>query len=309
MPISIRECLTRYCDLTSAPLRSDLKLLAAYAKDPTDQKALLRMSSKEGKAEYREKVVDAHVGLVDLLRRCPSIEIPLEHLLNLCPLLQTRFYTISSSSSVHPDTVHLTVAVTRYDREDGSTFSGVCSNHVARCEPGASTLRVFNRPSTFRLPGDASRPVLMVGPGTGIAPMRAILQERSHQRRALGRKVGPNVLYFGCKNSKHDFLYEDELKEYQKAGDLAQLHLAFSREQKEKVYVQHLLRKNAKETWKMIDGDGAYVFVCGGVKMGHEVTEVLKDVFSSQGGMAPEDAKEYLAKLTEDGRYVQELWS
>jgi len=310
MPVSVRECLTRYCDLTSAPLRSDLKQLAAYAKDPTDRNALLRMSSKEGKAEYREKILDAHVGLVDLLRRCPSIEIPLEHLLaNICPLLQTRFYTISSSSSVHPGTIHLTLAVTRFDRGDGSVFNGVCSTHIARSTPGISKLRVFNRPSTFRLPDDPTRPVIMVGPGTGIAPMRALIQERAHQRTVRQLDVGPNILYFGCRKAAEDFIYEDELKALQESGDLTELHLAFSRQQKDKVYVQHLLQQNAEETWRYIDTDGAYLYVCGGVRMGHDVSNALKEIFVAEGGMSADAAKEYLSKLTDEGRFVQELWS
>jgi len=309
MPISVRDCLTRYCDLTSAPLRSDLKLLAAYASDPTDQKAIARMSSKEGKAEYREKILDDHVGLVDLLKRCPSIKMPLEHLLSYCSLLPPRFYTISSSSSVYPDSVHLTVAVTKYERKDNSVFNGVCSTHIANCKPGTSTLRVFNRPSTFRLPKDTTRPIILIGPGTGIAPMRALLQERSYQRTKLGKEVGPNILYFGCKKASQDYLYESELKAFQEAGDLAKLYLAFSREQEEKVYVQHLLSKNAEESWKLVSDDGAYLYVCGGVKMGHAVSEVLEAIFASRGNMSVESAKAYLSKLTDEGRYVQELWS
>ena len=308
MPISVRECLTRYCDLTSAPRRSDLKLLSSYAKDPTDKKALLRMASKEGKTEYRKKIVDAHFGLVDVLRMCPSIEASLEHFLNFCPLLQTRFYTISSSSSVHPKSIHLTVSVTEAQRKNGSVFKGVCSSHIAGLKPG-DLIRVFNRSSTFRLPKDASKPILMVGPGTGVAPFRALLQERSHQKTKLKQPVGENVLYFGCKKRSLDFLYEDELSSFQESGILTTLHLAFSREQKEKVYVQDLLAQNAKETWKLIDQDGGHIYVCGGVKMGNDVMDALKKIVSDEGNMSLDGAKEFLSKLSAEGRYVQELWA
>lgn len=308
MPISIRECLTRYCDLTQAPRRSDLKLLAAYAKNPTDKKALLRMASKEGKAEYREKILDAHFGLVDVLRMCPSIEATLAHFLSFCPLLQTRFYTISSSSSVHPDSIHLTVAVTEATRTDGSVFKGVCSNFLAGLKPGDG-IRVFNRSSTFRLPTDPTKPILMVGPGTGIAPFRALLQERSFQKREKKLSVGKNVLYFGCKRRGLDFIYEDELGSFQKSGVLTHLHLAFSREQKEKVYVQNLLKQNAKETWKLINNEGGHIYVCGGVKMGNDVMETLKSIASEEGNLSIDSAKEFLNKLSSEGRYVQELWA
>lgn len=307
MPISVRECLSRYCDLTQAPRRSDLKLLAAYAEEPTDQKALLHMASKEGKAEYREKIMDAHLGLVDILQMCPSIKPTLEHFLSFCPLLQTRFYTISSSSSVHPDSIHVTVAVTEAMRKDRSVFKGVCSNHLSRLEVG-DTVRVFNRSSTFRLPKESSKPILMVGPGTGVAPFRALLQERSYQKVTMKQNVGDSVLYFGCKKRALDYLYEDELAAFQASGILTQLHLAFSREQDEKLYVQNLLAKNAQDTWKLIN-EGGHIYVCGGVLMGTDVMETMKSIVSDEGKMSADDAKDFLKKLSSEGRYVQELWA
>ena len=310
MPITVHECLSRFCDLTSAPRRSELKLLAAYAKDSMDKKALLRMSSKEGKAEYREKIMEGHVGLVDLLKRCPSIQIPIEHFVGFCPRLLPRYYTISSSSSIYPKSVHLTVAVTEYTRKDGSIFRGVCSSYLAALDPKKKpTVRVFCRESTFRLPKEMTRPIIMVGPGTGIAPMRALLQERAYQRESLKESVGPNVLYFGCKQRSMDYLYEDELKVFREQGHLGIFHVAFSREQKEKVYVQHLLSQNAKDTWELVDGEGASIFVCGGVKMGNDVTEKLKSICVEEGNLSPDDAKDYLNKLASEGRFVQELWA
>lgn len=305
LPISVRECLARYCDLTSAPRRSDLKLLASYATDPIDKSALLRLSSKEAKAEYREKIVDAHVGLVDLFKLCPSIEAPLEHFLSFCPRLVPRYYTISSSSSVHPKSVHLTVSVTETKKKDGSVYKGICSSHLAKTK----NVRVFCRESTFRLPQDSTKPILMIGPGTGFAPMRALLQERKHQRDSLGKKVGANVLYFGCKKQSMDYIYQDEIAKYQADGVLDELYVAFSREQKEKVYVQNLLAQNRKETWELVKNQGAYLYVCGGVKMGQDVSEAFRSICVSQGNMSASDAKQYMDSLASDGRYVQELWA
>lgn len=310
-PCTVRECLTRYVDVTSAPRRSDLKLLAAYCRDATDQKALLRMAGKEGRHEYKAKILDGYTGLVDILKLCPSLQMPLAHCLNVCSVLQTRFFTISSSSSVHPDRVHLTVAVTKHQRIDGSLFHGVCSTHLAQSlsNNGPHKVRVFHRPSSFRLPVDASRPILMVGPGTGIAPMRAFLQERSYQRDVLRLPVGANILYFGCKRSTQDFIYKDELLAFQASGVLKHLRVAFSREQNEKVYVQHLLKQNGAETWTLIDDEAAHIYVCGGVRMGQDVSEALKEIISLHGGMSVDAAKDYLAKLSHDGRFIQELWA
>ena len=312
MPITVRECLTRYLDLTSAPHRSDLKLLSLYAKDAVDRRALQRLSSKEGKADYKEKIVNSYTGLVELLKLCPSLEIPLEHLISLCHFTLPRFYTISSSNAVYPDSIHLTVAVTREKRADGTTFDGVCSTHIANSSTqlhDQSLLRVFVRPSTFRLPKDPSTPIIMIGPGTGVAPMRSLLQQRRHQQLVEKKTAGRNVLYFGCKQKDQDFLYEEELKRYQEEGILTELHLAFSRQSTKKVYVQHLLKEQAVATWKMLNENGAYLYVCGGVKMGHDVTETLKEIASEQGEMSFDQAASFVSQLSNQGRFIQELWS
>jgi NADPH-ferrihemoprotein reductase len=308
-PLTVRECLERYCDLTSPPRRSDLKLLAGYALDPVDRKALLRLASKEGKAEYKDKITNAQVGLVDLLKLCPSINAPLDHFIHFCPRLQPRFYTISSSSSVHPKSVHLTVAVVQTTKKDGSIYKGICSGHLAGQVPGVSICRIFCRDSTFRLPKDTSRPIIMIGPGTGIAPMRALLQERAYQRDVLQKFMGSNILYFGCKKRGLDYLYEDELMEFKKAHVLTELHVAFSRESIPKVYVQHLLEKRMAETWDLMNKQGAYIYVCGGVKMGQDVLYTLKNICIWKGQMSADDAKAYLDKLASEGRFVQELWA
>lgn len=308
-PCTVQECLARYCDLNGPPRRSELKLLASYAKDPTSKKALMRMASKDGKAEYKEKIVEAKIGIVDIISKlCPSIEMPLEHFISVCPRLHPRYYTISSSSTVHPTSVHATVSVLKETRADGSTFKGVCSNYLSDIISNGK-VRVFSRDSTFRLPTDVSKPIIMIGPGTGIAPMRALLQERSHQKLSQKLNVGKNILYFGCKKRDLDFIYEDELKSFEKEGTLTQMHVAFSREQDKKVYVQHLLSKNSKDTWKLISKSGAYIYVCGGVKMGQDVSDALKRIISEHGDLNTTDAKKYLDGMASDGRFVQELWA
>ena len=309
-PITVRECLTRYLDLTAAPRRSDLKLLSSYARQAVDRKALLRLSSKEGKPEYKEKIVEARVGLAQLLQLCPSIEIPLEHLIgNVCRLTLPRFYTIASCPKVHSNSIHLTVAVTKEQRSDGSFFEGVCSTHIANAS--SKSLRVFVRPSTFRLPSSLDIPVLMIGPGTGIAPMRALIQDRKHQFEVEGQTANmTNVLYFGCKKEELDYIYRDELEAYHQEGTLKDLHVAFSRQNpNQKEYVQHLLKQNGASTYSLLENEGAYVFVCGGVKMGHDVTETLKEILVSEGSLSEEQAADYLSKMSSQGRFVQELWS
>ena len=154
-----------------------------------------------------------------------------------------------------------------------------------------------------------TKPIIMIGPGTGIVPMRALLQERDYQKNTLSLPVGSNTLYFVCKKRSLDYLYSSELEEYQTTGALDDLYLAFSREQDKKVYVQHLLKKNGKKTWDLIDGGGAYVYVCGGVRMGSDVGEALRGIVSDDGGRSGEEAKEYMDGMAGGGRYVQELWA
>jgi NADPH-ferrihemoprotein reductase len=282
-----------------------------YAKDPVDRRALQRLSSKEGKQDYKEKVVESYVGLAELLKFCPSLEIPLEHLISFCHFMLPRFYTISSCSTVFPDSIHLTVAVTEERRKDGTMFEGVCSTHIAKSQTSHQRfLRVFVRPSSFRLPKDTTKPILMIGPGTGIAPMRALLQRRRYQQLVEKKDVGCNILYFGCKRKELDYIYEDELIRYKDEGILTELYLAFSRQNpSKKVYVQHILEEQAEATWKLLHDDGAFIYVCGGVKMGHDVTETLKDIVSTHGQLSFDKASSYLSQLSSQGRYVQELWS
>jgi sulfite reductase alpha subunit-like flavoprotein len=141
--------------------------------------------------------------------------------------------------------------------------------------------------------------------------MRGLLQERAHERSKAsgGQTAGKNILYFGCKQESLDYLYQDELQAWQTQGVLDELHTAFSRQQAHKVYVQHLLQQQAAATWKLLEQEGAYLYVCGAVKMGHDVGEALQEIIVTHGQRTPDQAKDYLAQLAQQGRYVQELWA
>jgi NADPH-ferrihemoprotein reductase len=360
-PDTLRNILTNYYDLSAAPRRSDLRLYARYCHDPVDRAFLTRLASADGRVEYRDKILDDYVNIVTLLERTPSLQIPLAHFLHYVPLLQPRYFTIASSSRLHPDRIHLTVAVTRHDRNHSSTknnnngggsksddqsksdnnksnnnkssnnnnnkssnnnnksnadpFFGLCSHYLAGSVAGQQTLRVFVRPSTFRLPSDIGIPIILIGPGTGIAPMRAFLQERSLQDPT---QRGKTILYFGCQKANVDYLYRDELVEYQRLGVLDELRTAFSRQGGAKVYVQHLLQYHAEETADLILHQRAHVYVCGAVQMGHDVNLTLQRLLTGQvpvvknkngGPTGTAAAKDYLDQMSAEGRYVQELWT
>lgn len=306
-PCTVRECLARYCDLTSAPRRSELKVLAAYAADPEQRQVILQAASSVD--YYQEAIIEKHIGIADMITsEFPSLEITLDHFVHVCPRLKPRYYTISSSSSVNPNIVSATVSILKEDKPDGTTFKGVCSNHLAGITKN-SMCRIFIRDSSFRLPQDTSKPIIMVGPGTGIAPMRALLQERSYQKHVQKKNVGKNILYFGCKRRDLDYLYADELEAFQKEGTLTDLQLAFSREREQKVYVQYLLAKNMEETCKLLVNEGAYVYVCGGTRMGSDVMQAIVSILAIQGKMGPDGARTYVSQMQSDARYIQELWA
>ncbi|CAM9666581.1 unnamed protein product [Laminaria digitata] len=318
-PCTVRDAFSRYMDIMSIPRRSLLEQLAPYLTDHAEREDMQLLSSKDGRDKYRREVEEPGWTLAELiLERFSSLSIALDHFLHIVPHLHPRYYTISSSSSTSPSRVHITVALLEQEMSQGRVFRGVCSGFLSQTMPHrelerdraideGSQCRVFVRESTFRLPPDAATPILMIGPGTGVAPMRALLQERAWQK-ARGADVGSNVLYFGCKNRGQDYIYEDELEAFKADGTLDKLRLAFSREGASKVYVQHLLREDAAEVWDLLQG-GAYVYVCGGTRMGTDVHNELSRIARELGLMGEEQAKQFLKVLHTDGRYVQELWS
>lgn len=217
--------------------------------------------------------------------------------------LQPRLYSISSSPKAHPGEVHLTVAVVRYTL-DGRPRKGVCSTFLADRAAGETRVPVFVHTSPhFRLPADPSRPVIMVGPGTGIAPFRAFLEER----RALGAS-GRNWLFFGDQHAASDFLYREELEAFVRDGTLTRLDLAFSRDQAEKLYVQHRMLEHAATLWAWLQ-DGASFYVCGDAqRMAKDVEAALLRVAGTAGGLSPDAAADFLRSLKAEKRYLRDVY-
>lgn len=241
--------------------------------------------------------------LVDLLKECPSAIPSLESLMEILPRLAPRLYSISSSPAAHPGRIHTTVSVVRY-RAHQRDRKGVCSTLLAdRVETG-DALPLYIQPNKkFRLPEDPQAPIIMVGPGTGIAPFRAFL----HERQAVNAK-GRNWLFFGERSAATDFLYRDEMEKMLKDRHLTQLDLAFSRDQQEKVYVQDLMKKNAKQLWAWLE-EGAYFYVCGDAsRMAKDVDKTLQAVVQEQGGLSDDAAEAYVQELKDARRYQRDVY-
>ena len=203
----------------------------------------------------------------------------------------------------YPEEVHLTVGVVRYT-QGGRPRKGVASNFLTETLRTRHKAGVFVHTSPgFRPPADGKTPVIMVGPGTGVAPFRAFLQER-----VMTGAAGKNWLFFGDQRAATDFLYREELEEYKEKGVLTLLDTAFSRDQAEKVYVQHRMREHAAELWAWLEA-GAHFYVCGDARrMALDVDHALHAVVAEQGGMSPEKAKEYVKALTQAKRYQRDVY-
>jgi sulfite reductase (NADPH) flavoprotein alpha-component len=242
--------------------------------------------------------------IVDVLRACPGATFSPAEFVGLLRPLQPRLYSIASSPKAHPGEVHLTVAVVRYQAH-GRAKKGVGSCFLAdRVAIHQTPLPVHVHSSPgFRLPADDDRPVIMIGPGTGIAPFRAFLEER----RAIGAK-GRNWLFFGDQCKAHDFLYREELEAMLADGILTRLDTAFSRDQPEKIYVQHRLRESAAELWSWLES-GAHVYVCGDAKrMAKDVDAALHEAIRTAGGKTTEQASEYVSRLKQEKRYQRDVY-
>ncbi|MHB8519238.1 MAG: sulfite reductase subunit alpha [Limisphaerales bacterium] len=241
--------------------------------------------------------------VLDLLCDFPDLRFSPADFIGLLRKLAPRLYSIASSPKAHPGEVHLTVGPVRFESLHRAR-GGVCSTFLADRVDDDTSVSVFVQAApSFRLPADPAAPVIMVGPGTGIAPFRAFLEERA----ATGAP-GPNWLFFGEQQSASDFFYREELETMRERGILTRLDTAFSRDQADKIYVQHRMRDNGGELWRWWQ-DGAYFYVCGDARrMAKDVDAALHEVAEKAGGLSREDADDYVAKLKMEKRYRRDVY-
>lgn len=256
----------------------------------------------EGSAPLREALI-SHYTVREWLGKAPEKPLSPEEFVGSLRRLQPRLYSISSSPKAHPGEVHLTVGVVRYDK-DGVSHKGAASTFLAdRLSVGGTTGVFVHTSPHFRLPADPSLPVILVGPGTGIAPFRAFLEERG----ATGAR-GKNWLFFGDQKRATDFLYHDQIMEWLKSGHLTRLDTAFSRDQADKVYVQNRMISAASELWQWLE-EGGHFYVCGdATRMAKDVDAALHQVIQTAGGRSAEDAAAYVADMKKNRRYLRDVY-
>ena len=291
----LREALTRHFDLCK--LSQEL-LAAVGSRAPGSELAALLAPGRRD--ELKKWLWGRDVQ--DIIRVSEKSFSPAE-LVPLLKKLAPRLYSISSSPKAHPGQVHLTVSAVRYE-SFGRGRKGVASTFLADRIGDADCVKVFVQPSHgFKPPANGDVPMIMVGPGTGIAPFRAFL----HERQVCGAK-GKHWLFFGDQKRATDFLYDEELGQWQKNGHLTRLDLAFSRDQADKIYVQDRMLENAAELWSWLEA-GAHFYVCGDAsRMAKDVDAALHRIIETAGGKSAEDAKAYVAKLKSEKRYQRDVY-
>ncbi len=293
---TLREALFRDCRITQTTPKF-LKAVAGRASAAPLLNDLLKPERKQDLDTYLWGME-----VIDFLIEHPSIKWTPQEFVEVLAKLQPRLYSISSSLKAKPNQVHFTIDVVHYESR-GRQRKGVCSTFLAERAENVP-IPVFPNTSKFRLPENGNTPIIMVGPGTGIAPFRAFLQER----KAVGAK-GKNWLFFGSQHQHCNYFYREELEQEQRDGFLTRCDCAWSRDQAGKSYVQHKMLENAAEIWKWMDSEGAHFFVCGDARrMAKDVDAALRKISQEQGGKSEEQTNEYVEKLKSDKRYKRDVY-
>ena len=305
--LSIAKLLTDFVELQQVATRKQIETLAEHTRCPVTRPKLQALLGDDA---YRAEVFGRRLSVFDLLRQHPACELPFAAYLEMLPLLQPRYYSISSSPLHDKGILSVTVGVVRGAARSGlGEYRGVASNYLAARAPGDFIhAGVRETKAGFRLPDDPSTPLVMIGPGAGLAPFRGFLRERA-ALRAGGATLGPAMLFFGCRRADEDFLYAEELQACAAQG-LVELRVAFSRPPDGgKTYVQDLLRREADAVWRLLEA-GAIVFVCGdGARMEPDVKHTLTAIHETKAGATPEGSAAWIARLGESNRYVLDVWS
>ena len=309
--IAVRRLLADFVELQQVATRKQIATLAEHTRCPRTRPTLLAYAGDDADsvARYRAEVGVRRKSVLDLLEEFAACELPFNVYLEMLAPMVPRYYSISSSPLAAPGRCSITVGVVEGPARSGcGTYFGICSNHLSRTGEGGM-IHAFVKETTagFRLPDEPTCPIIMVGPGTGLAPFRAFLQERA-ALKSQGKPVGESLLFFGCRHPQQDFIYADELRGFTDQG-VTRLHVAFSRADGPKTYVQHLIADNGEEVFRLLDA-GAIVYVCGdGSRMEPDVRRALIDLFCERSGAAAADGEDWMKDLAARNRYVLDVWA
>ncbi|NSL69449.1 bifunctional cytochrome P450/NADPH--P450 reductase [Bacillus toyonensis] len=306
-PVSLFDLLSYNVEIQEAATRAQIRELARFTVCPP-HKYELEALLEDG--VYQDQILKKHISMLDLLEKYEACEIPFERFLELLPALKPRYYSISSSPLVAQDRLSITVGVVSGPAWSGQgEYKGVASNYLAqRHNEDEITCFIRTPESRFQLPEDRETPIIMVGPGTGVAPFRGFLQTRRVQKQK-GVNLGEAHLYFGCRHPEKDYLYRTELENDEKDG-LISLHTAFSRsEGHPKTYVQHLMKQDGANLISLLDS-GAHLYICGdGSRMAPDVEDTLCHAYQEIHEVSEQEARNWLNQLQHEGRYGKDVWA
>ncbi|XP_078082829.1 NADPH-dependent diflavin oxidoreductase 1 [Mustelus asterias] len=306
-PCTIQYLVEHYLDINCVPRRSFFELLSYFSPDEMELEKLKEFSSAEGQEELYSYCNRLRRTTLEILYDFPQTTsaIPPDYLFDLIPEIRPRAFSIASSQLAYPSQIQILMAVVQYRTKLKKPRSGLCSTWLASQNPQQSSVYVplWVKKGMLQFPADTKIPVIMVGPGTGVAPFRAAIQERI----AEGKKG--NYLFFGCRGKSKDFFCQTEWEELNQKGVLT-LFTAFSRDQEDKIYVQHRIKEQGPLIWNLIQKEQAYFYIAGNAKMmPAQVTDSLKSIFQSEGGLSEAESENLLVDLERCGRFQTETWS
>jgi cytochrome P450/NADPH-cytochrome P450 reductase len=305
-PVSLSDLLSHSVEIQEAASRAQIREVAAFTACPPHKRELKALL---GEDVYEEQILKKRISMLDLVEKYEACEMSFERFMELLPPLKPRYYSISSSPRLNSKNCSITVGVVRSPAWSGrGEYLGVASNYLADRKIDDDIVMFVRTPeSGFQLPEDSKTPIIMVGPGTGVAPFRGFLQARAALKQE-GKTLGKAHLYFGCRNEK-DFIYRKELEHYEQEG-IVKVFTAFSRiDGKPKTYVQHLIEQNAKEVIEMLD-QGGRLYICGdGSKMAPDVETALQKAYQSVHGVTKQEAEKWLENLQTTGIYTKDVWA
>ena len=310
--VSVGRLLGEFVELQQVATRKQIQVMSEHTRCPMTKPKLEALIGDDPASTelYRSEILAKRKSVYNLMEEYPACELPFHTYLEMLSLLSPRYYSISSSPAVAgASKCSVTVGVVDAPAVSGrGIYKGVCSNYLSSRRPGDVVYAVVRETKAgFRLPEKASTPIIMIGPGTGLAPFRGFLQERAAMK-AKGQSLGPSMLFFGCRHPEQDFLYAGELKGFADQG-LTELHVAFSRADTPKSYVQDLIAAQKDKVWKLIEA-GAIIYVCGdGGKMEPDVKRVLTTIYRERTGADEAAALQWIDAMGTQNRYVLDVWA
>ena len=309
--VSVGRLLTDFVELQQVATRKQIQIMSENTRCPVTKPKLLAFIGDDAASteRYRAEILGKRKSVFDLMEEHPACELPFHAYLEMLSLLAPRYYSISSSPSGDASRCSVTVGVVEAPASSGrGVYKGICSNYLAGRRIGETIHATIRETKAgFRLPDDPSVPIIMVGPGTGLAPFRGFLQERAALKEK-GATLGPAMLFFGCRHPEQDYLYADELKAFAAAG-ITELHTAFSRGEGPKTYVQNLVAAQKDRVWSLIE-QGAIIYVCGdGGKMEPDVKAALVAIYRERKAADAESAQRWIDDLGTKNRYVLDVWA